>query len=181
VRAAGLPVVAVPGPSAAVCALSVAGRSLPHVLFYGFLPSQAGARRRALEALASLPCALLFYEAPHRIRGALADMATVLGAGRTVTLARELTKMHEEVASCALGDAQAWLDASPHRERGEYVVIVEPAPEGADRAIPAETGRVLKLLLAELPASKAATLAARITGAPREELYAAALALKARA
>jgi len=180
VREAGLPVVAVPGPSAAACALSVAGRPLDHVLFYGFLPATPAARRRALEALAGQPHALLFYEAPHRIRAALGDMAAVLGAGRAVTLARELTKLHEEVHTCALGEAQAWVDASAHRERGEYVVIVDPAPAGAGPS-PGEAQRVLKLLLAELPAGRAAALAARITGAPRDGLYAAALALKGEA
>ncbi len=175
-RRRGFRAVPVPGPSAAVAALSVAGDDAPHFLFNGFLPARRSARRRALEAIAGLECSLVFYEAPHRIAECVADLREVLGPQRRATFARELTKVHETLHSCTLEEAGAWLERE-RQERGEFVVVVSgagPRPAGADP----EAERVLGLLLEELPVSRAADLAARITGAPRKALYARALELK---
>ena len=175
-RARGFRAVPVPGPSAALAALSVSGDDAPHFLFYGFLPAKRAARRAALEALRGLGCSLVFYEAPHRVVDCVADLADVLGPERRVTFARELTKIHETLHSCRLGEAGAWL-ARERQERGEFVLVVsgaEPAPAGADP----EAERVLGMLLEELPMSRATDLAARITGAPRKALYSRALALR---
>jgi 16S rRNA (cytidine1402-2'-O)-methyltransferase len=180
-RAAGFRVVPVPGASAVTCALSVAGLEDAGFVFAGFLPAKTQARRRALEALAASTVPVVLYEAPHRIREALAAMAEVLGAGRRVLVLRELTKRFEEIHECALGEALAWLDGGANRERGEFVVVLHPAPQAGGVEIDAAAPKLLALLLEELPASRAARLAARITGAPRDELYRQALALGARA
>lgn len=181
-REAGMRVVPVPGASAVACALSVAGLDAAAFTFAGFLPPRASARRRVLESLASTTLPVVFFEAPHRIRETLAAMAGTLGASRRVLVLREITKRFEEIHECALGDALAWLDADANRERGEFVLVAHPAPAASrERAAAPDAAQVLRLLLDELPASRAARLAARITGAPRDELYRQALALGARA
>ncbi len=180
-RAAGFRVVPVPGASAVTCALSVAGLEDTGFGFAGFLPTKTQARRRALEALAASTVPVVLYEAPHRIRESLAAMAEVLGAGRRVLVLRELTKRFEEIHECMLGEALAWLDGDANRERGEFVVVLHPAPQAGGVAIDAAALKLLALLLEELPASRAARLAARTTRAPRDELYRQALALGARA
>jgi 16S rRNA (cytidine1402-2'-O)-methyltransferase len=132
-----------------------------------------------LERLAALSYALVFYEAPHRVVETLADMADVLGASRRVLVARELTKLFESIHACSLGEAGAWLEADPNRRRGEFVLIVEGAPEetnGADAA----AKRTLEILLEELPVKQAAALASRITGARKNTLYDLALKVKKR-
>ncbi len=175
-RLEGCPVVPIPGPCAAVAALSVAGVSTGW-FFMGFLPTQAVARRESLAGVRDLPGALVIYEAPHRVRGTLADLAASLGSGRRVTICRELTKLHEEIAEVSLGDAPAWLDALPGRARGEFVLVVEaPAPREREAPEAEELARVVDALRGELPAAQAARLAARITGAPRTAAYAAAIA-----
>lgn len=176
VHGAGLAVVPVPGASAVICAMSVAGLDGPFQ-FCGFLPSKSAARRSALQRLKALPCALVLYEAPHRIVELAADLAAELEASRSVVIARELTKRFETVQSLTVATLQAWLEADPNRQRGEFVVIIEGA--SAIDQDDAEIDRVLKLLLAELPVKSAARLAAAITGAAKNALYQRALALRA--
>ena len=175
VREAGFRVVPLPGPCAAVTALSASGLTDPHFLFYGFLPAKAKQRAEALRDLADLPYALVFYEAPHRVLETVADMAEIFGE-RTLVIARELTKLFETVHSLPLAEALAWLKEDANRQRGEFVLIVSGAPDEADSG---EGERVLKLLLAEgLPTKQAAKLASAITGSPKNALYDLALALK---
>lgn len=176
--AAGITVCPIPGANAAIAALSAAGLAAPHFLFYGFLPAKPAARRAALAALAALPHALVFYEAPHRVAECVADLATTLGGEREIVIARELTKLFEAIHRCRLDEAGAWLAADPNRQRGEFVLIVAGAPAQVEEALPAEAERVLRLLLAELPLKQSAALAAAITGARKNELYAHALALR---
>jgi 16S rRNA (cytidine1402-2'-O)-methyltransferase len=177
-REAGLRVVPIPGPSALIAALSVSGVSDEHFLFYGFLPSRGAARLRELERVGQVPsAALVFYEAPHRVRETLADFEQAFGAERHVIIARELTKMFEAIHACRLGDACAWLDADPNRSRGEFVLIVEGAAANGD-ADAEEVERVLGLLLAQLPLKQAVQLAADITGAKKNALYQRALQLR---
>jgi 16S rRNA (cytidine1402-2'-O)-methyltransferase len=173
VRRAGYPVVAVPGPCAAVAALSVAGFAEDGFRFIGFLPARAAARRAALAELGDAHDALIFYEAPHRVEACVADMAAAFGAEREIVIARELTKLHEEVAAMTLGDAPAWFAADANRRRGEFVLVVRGAPDVKDST--AAAIRVLDLLLAELPLKTAVCLAADITGAARNILYEQAL------
>lgn len=175
VRAAGCRVVPLPGPCAAVTALSASGLVDEHFLFYGFLPSKGGQRRQAIADLREQSAALVFYEAPHRVLETVADLAAGLGE-RTLVIARELTKLFESIHSCPLGEALPWLEADANRQRGEFVLIVSGAPAGADDG---EGERVLQLLLADgLPVKQAAKLAAAITGAAKNALYERALALK---
>ena len=177
VRDAGLRVIPIPGPSAVTAALSAAGVSAPQFLFCGFLPSKAGARRDALAGISALPYTLVFYEAPHRVLDSLADMALTLGPGRVVVIAREITKMFESFHRCTLGDAAGWLNEDANRLKGEFVLIVQGAAAMADESAE-EIRRVLEILVRELPLKQAVQLAAEITGAKRNALYASALELK---
>jgi 16S rRNA (cytidine1402-2'-O)-methyltransferase len=176
VRAAGLPVIPIPGASAAITALSASGFTDEHFLFVGFLPAKVGARRTALEKLGAIEAALVFYEAPHRVTETVAHLLAVFGGERELVVARELTKLFEQIVRIPLAEAPAWLAADPNHQRGEFVLIVSAPPprEGLD----AEAERVLKALLAELPVKQAAKLAAEITGVGKNELYQRALALK---
>lgn len=176
VRAAGHAVVPVPGVSAVTTALSAAGMETGDWLFHGFLPPKLTARRAQLKALAALPCALVFYEAPHRIEETLADMVAEFDPARAVTLARELTKRFESIVTLSLGDAPTWLAGDADRRRGEFVVIVH-APV-SEVAVEVEAMRVLGILQDALPPTLAAKLAAQITGRSKAELYKMSLALK---
>jgi len=177
VRAAGFRVVPLPGACAAVTALSASGLTEPHFLFYGFLPARNKQREDELSALAGLPYALVFYEAPHRILETVGSLAEVLGGGRTLVLARELTKLFETIHSCHLGEALEWLQADANRQRGEFVLLVSGAVASGDDG---EGERVLKLLLDDgVSVKQAARLAHAITGAPKNAMYELALSLKA--
>lgn len=175
VRAAGFPVIPVPGPNAAIAALSVSGLDGPFH-FAGFLAPKSGARRKQLAALKPLGATLVLYEAPHRILDLAADLALELEPAREVIIARELTKRFETLHACRIDELAAWLAADANQQRGEFVVLVEGAPEAT--GMDAEALRVLDLLLADMPVKSAAALAAKITGQSKNDLYAAALARK---
>jgi 16S rRNA (cytidine1402-2'-O)-methyltransferase len=178
VRQAGHRIVPLPGPCAAVTALSASGFADPHFLFHGFLPAKARQREDALRELAAMPCALVFYEAPHRVAETVASLLAVFGPGRTLALARELTKLFETIYVCPLGEAPAWLAADANRQRGEFVLIVSGALPSSDEA---EGERVLKLLLDEgLAVKRAAKLAHAVTGVAKKTLYDTALRLRRR-
>jgi 16S rRNA (cytidine1402-2'-O)-methyltransferase len=169
---AGIAVSPVPGPSAAIAALSVAG--LPSDRFHveGFLPSRPAARRRRLAELAAYPQTLVLFEAVHRIEASLADAAAALGGERPAALCRELTKQHETVYRGTLGELPGLLVADAGGLRGELTLVVSGRPGEAPAA--AELARVYELLAQELPPGRAASLAARITGARRADAYALA-------
>jgi len=174
VRSAALGVMPLPGASSVTTALSAAGISGDSgFVFAGFLPCKAGERDQAVATLLHEAKAVVIMEAPHRIE-ALAQAMNPLGE-RPVTVCRELTKQFEEIATVASDQFAAWLAAGPQRTRGEFVLVLHPAAH----ALPKDDGhRVLQLLLAELPLKTAVKLAAEITGAPRNDLYDAALKLK---
>ncbi|MBP0598232.1 16S rRNA (cytidine(1402)-2'-O)-methyltransferase [Herbaspirillum sp. LeCh32-8] len=176
VRAAGLQVVPLPGASAAVTALSASGFTDERFHFVGFLPSKPRQREAALQELAAVQAALVFYEAPHRIVETVQAMQKAFGPAREVVLARELTKLFESIHRCPLGEAPAWLEADANRQRGEFVVLVQGAP--ATDGDEAEAERVLRILLEELPVKQAAALAAQITGKKKNALYERALEIK---
>lgn len=177
VRAAGLRVIPLPGPSAVVAALSASGLVNDQFHFVGFLPAKPKQRESVLESLLEEPATLVFYEAPHRITDFVESLATVFPPGRQVVFARELTKMFEEIHRCPVSEALDWVKADQHRQRGEFVVLVEGAPEATDAA-EAQAERVLQILLEELPVKQAAALAARITGGKKNALYERALQIK---
>lgn len=174
----GIRVSPIPGPSAAICALSVAGMPTDRFIFEGFLPSKSVARRARLEQLKGEGRTLLFYESGRRLLETLRDMEAVFGAERLVLLARELTKLYETLIRSPLGEVLRRVEGDPLQSKGEIVLLVEGAGEegGASRA--AEVERVLTLLLEELPVKQAAALAARITGEKKNQLYKRALEMK---
>jgi len=175
VRAAGFKSMPLPGASSVTTALSVAGISGDSgFVFAGFLPSKAGERDQAVQTLLTEKRAVVILEAPHRIEALARAFAPL--AERAITVARELTKQFEEIATLPASELPAWLAANPQRLRGEFALVLHPAPQAAAAD---DGGRVLKLLLAELPLKTAVKLAAEITGASRNELYDAALKLKA--
>jgi 16S rRNA (cytidine1402-2'-O)-methyltransferase len=178
VRLAKLPVVPLPGASSVTTALSVAGiapdaQQQGGFVFAGFLPSKATERHAAVDALAAEVRAVVLLEAPHRME-ALAAALAVLGT-RPLTVGRELTKQFEEIATMAAQDLPAWLAEDANRLRGEFALVLHPAPVAPSSG---PDTRVLQLLLAELPLKTAVKLAADITGEPRNALYELALALK---
>lgn len=175
-RAAGVPVVPVPGPCALIAALSAAGLPSDRFIFEGFLPARSSGRRQRLQALAEEPRTLIFYEAPHRLLESLEDMRELFGGWRPVVLARELTKTFETIRGAPLDELCAWVAGDANQQRGECVLLVEgwQAPQG-EEAVSAEALRVLDLLLAELPLKRAAALAAEITGVRKNLLYQSAL------
>ncbi|MGE3349379.1 MAG: 16S rRNA (cytidine(1402)-2'-O)-methyltransferase [Ramlibacter sp.] len=176
VHAAGLRALPLPGASSITSALSVAGSVADDgaFVFAGFLPAKAGERDEAVHALAQEARTVVLLEAPHRIE-ALARSLASLGE-RPVTVAREITKQFEQVATLPCAGLADWLSADPQHGRGEFVLVLHAAVpvEAADDSL-----RVLSLLLKELPLKGAVKLAADITGAPRNTLYEAALRLKA--
>ncbi|MDR1710116.1 MAG: 16S rRNA (cytidine(1402)-2'-O)-methyltransferase [Candidatus Accumulibacter sp.] len=175
-REAGHRVVPLPGPCAAVTALSASGLAEPRFMFCGFLPAKARQREEALRELADLACTLVFYEAPHRIEETVAALLAAFGPARTLVIARELTKLFETIHTGPLGEAPAWLAADANRRRGEFVLVVSGAPSPQAKG---EGERVLKLLLADaLPVKQAAKLAHAITGEPKNDLYELALRLR---
>jgi len=180
VAAAGITVVAVPGACAAIAALSVAGLPTDRFVFEGFLPPKSAARRARLLELVNEPRTLVFYEAPHRVRDTLEDLSAVFGGERPVALARELTKLHEQIYR---GSLSALLDKSAvdtNMSRGEAVLVVGGAaasPEaGEDVQIRAD--QLLRSLLPLLPLSQVVDLVAEWTGDRRNKIYERALTLK---
>lgn len=177
VREAGYRVTPIPGANAAAAALSASGFTERHFLFYGFLPAKAGERRKVLQTLARERYLLVLYEAPHRVAETVADLESAFGGARRIVIARELTKLFETIHACALGDASAWLAADANRVRGEFVLVVEGAPEVPDATLSAAHA-TLEVLLEELPVRQAAALASKLTGARKNELYELALKMK---
>ncbi len=172
---AGIPVIPVAGPSALAAALSVSGIPAGSFVFEGFLPARTGQRKTALQALRRESRALVFYEAPHRIAAALADMQKTLGPDRQVMLFRELTKLHEQLFLGTLETAVASIGGEVP-ERGEFVVILQGA--AATQSSDAETEHLLAEMLRELPPARAADVVARLTGQPRKTLYRLAVSMK---
>jgi 16S rRNA (cytidine1402-2'-O)-methyltransferase len=175
VREAGFPVIPLPGASALTTALSAAGAWVQTFTFVGFLASKPKQRATQLQSFAKEAGALVFYEAPHRIVETVQALADALGSERQLLIARELTKLHESLHRCTLAEGPTWLAGDPNRQRGEFVLVVEGAPH-QDAAEDAHDA-LLSTLLEELSVSSAARLAATLTGAPRNALYARALHL----
>ncbi|HEV7813633.1 MAG TPA: 16S rRNA (cytidine(1402)-2'-O)-methyltransferase [Janthinobacterium sp.] len=178
VRAAGLRVVPLPGASAAVTAISASGLLNDQFYFVGFLPAKARQRENVLASLRTVGATMVFYEAPHRILDCATALAAVFEPERQVVFARELTKLFEEIHRCPLSQAIAWIKADAHREKGEFVVLLEGAPKAED-AEDLEAERILAILLEECSVKQAANLTAHITGRKKNALYERALQMKA--
>ncbi len=179
VRAAaevGIEIVAVPGPCAAIAALCLSGLPAERFAFEGFLPAKSSARVKALQELLTEQRTLVFYEAPHRLQDSLADLVQVFGADRQAAIAREITKKFESTYRGTLGALGQRAAEDPDMSRGEIVLVVHGAGPPAT-AGDIEVDGLLRVLLAELPVSQAAKIAARISGRPRKDLYDRALAL----
>jgi 16S rRNA (cytidine1402-2'-O)-methyltransferase len=182
--AAGCEIVAVPGPCAAIAALSIGALPTDRFCFEGFLPARGAARRKRLQSLAAEVRTLVLYEAPHRAREALEDCAAVFGAERNAAVAREITKLHETTYRGSLRELLGRAGSDADFERGEIVILIAGAPqapageEGGADGHGGALDRVLKILLAELPLRQAAHLAAQITEARGNEAYKRALQLK---
>lgn len=171
-RQADCEVIAIPGACAAIAALSIAGLPSDSFVFAGFLPQKSGARRERIQQLAREPRTVIVYEASHRIAECAKDLADLLGE-RRVLLARELTKRFEQSIQCEARELPAWIAADSNRERGEFVLVVESAANVSASVVEAE--KTLRVLLAELPAARAAKVAATLTGLRKNELYEMAL------
>jgi 16S rRNA (cytidine1402-2'-O)-methyltransferase len=176
VRQAGLRVIPIPGASAAVTALSASGLVNDRFCFIGFLPAKAKQRETELMDLRSVNATLVFYEAPHRVEESVDAIMQVFEPTRQIVIARELTKLFEEIHRCALSEAKAWLQARSERQKGEFVLLVEGAPPTDEAS--AEATRILRILLEACPVSQAAALAAKITGQKKNALYQQALEMQ---
>ena len=171
-------VVPIPGVSAVITALSVAGLPTDRFVFEGFLPAKSTARQQKLEKLKDDTRTVIFYEAPHRIVEMLKDCLQIFGGQRKVVLARELTKTFETVHGDELDALIPWVEADNNQQRGEFVVLVHGAAAREATGIDAESERILLILLKDLPVKQAAALAANITGLKKNALYQFALELK---
>jgi 16S rRNA (cytidine1402-2'-O)-methyltransferase len=180
--AAGIEVVAVPGPCALVAALSIAALPTDRFCFEGFLPARGAARRARLREVSSERRTLVFYESPHRIDETLVDCAEHLGSTREAVLAREITKLHESLYRGSLAQLADRAKSDADLSRGEIVLVIAGAtPEVAAQGDDGHGGaldRALKVLLEELPLKQAAHLAARIAAVRDNEAYKRALELK---
>jgi len=177
VRAAGFRVIPIPGTSAVATALSASGLVSDQFYFVGFLPNKASQRKTIMEGLRHIRATLVFYEAPHRIIETIDALQHLFEPDRQIIIARELTKLFEEIHQCPLTEALAWIKENANRTRGEFVLLLEGATK-ENEALDAETKRILSILLSECSTSQAASLAARITGIKKNTLYQNALIIK---
>lgn len=177
-REEGIAVCPIPGPCALVAALSAAGLPTDRFTFEGFLPAKSVARCKALQQLVNEQRTMVFYEAPHRILDTLRDMETVFGSQRRAVLARELTKAFETFLAEPLAELVQTVAADSNQQRGEIVLMVAGAEPESQLAGSQEQEQVLTLLLEELSVKKASSLAAKLTGGNKKELYKLAVVLK---
>lgn len=168
-RTAGFRIVPIPGASAVIAALSVAGLPSDKFIFEGFLNAKQQGRVKQLQALAEESRTIMFYEAPHRLLSCLRDMETVFGGQRQVVLARELTKTFETVKRAPVAELADWVEADANQQKGECVLVVKGVSQLTDDG--AEGRKVFDILVQELPLKQAAALAAKITGVKKNTLY----------
>lgn len=171
-------VVPLPGACALIAALSVSGLASDRFMFEGFLPSKSVARKKILEECRYETQTVIFYETPHRILASLKDMAEVFGPLRHAVVARELTKLHEDIFSGPLEELIALVESDPNKQKGEFVVLVKGFSKKMLHDISVSDESVLKPLLSELPLKQAVSLAVKITGHQKNHLYDLALTLK---
>ncbi|WML91922.1 16S rRNA (cytidine(1402)-2'-O)-methyltransferase [Thiothrix lacustris] len=175
----GHTVVPIPGASALIAALSVAGLPTDRFVFEGFLPAKSVSRRKLLEGVREEPRTLVFYESSHRIADMLADVVATLGEERRVVILRELTKLFESIYRGSAGDLLQQMATDTNMSRGEFVVVIagNVVTEDQEQLSALRADSILAVLLEELPVKQAAAIAARLTGLPKNQLYKQALAM----
>ncbi len=181
VRAAhqnGITVSPIPGPCAAISALSVAGLPSDKFTFVGFLPAKAGPRLRFLAPIVSSPHTLIFYLSPHRVLDELQAIISQFGEERQAVVARELTKLHETVYSASLSELLRWMQQDSNQQRGELVLLIKGEKTAIKEEVTLEVDTLLAKLLDEVPVKKAATMVAELTGLKKNHLYERGLVLK---
>jgi 16S rRNA (cytidine1402-2'-O)-methyltransferase len=171
VRQAGYRVIPIPGATALIAALSVAGLPTNRFVFEGFLPAKTQGRQEKIKQFIHETGTAICYESPHRIIDSLKDMQVILGDMRYVVLARELTKTYETIYGAPLGELLAWIQADSNRQRGEFVVLIHPAEVESKQDVNEPAKKILVLLLEELSVKKAVNLAVKITGVNKNTLY----------
>ncbi|WP_290578875.1 16S rRNA (cytidine(1402)-2'-O)-methyltransferase [Ketobacter sp.] len=174
-RQSGIEVVSIPGPCAAVAALSIAGLPTDRFLFVGFLPPKQKARQAELESLLAETGTLVFYESPKRIQSCVEDVVSVMGAERMVAVAKEITKSFETVKTAPAAEVLSWLAEDQHHTRGEFVLLVQGAEPGAAAVIDPKVLRALQMTGEYMPLKKACAVVSELTGIPKNALYEAAL------
>jgi len=176
--AEGFPIIPIPGACAIITALSIAGLPTDRFTFEGFLPSKPSARKACLDANKQETRTQVYYESSHRIQASINDFYNIFGAEREIVLARELTKLYEDIFRGTLAQLSEWIAANPMRQKGEFVLMLHGfiAEEKPDEYC-ISTHTLLTTLLAELPVKQAASIAAKITGESKNRLYKQALQL----
>jgi 16S rRNA (cytidine1402-2'-O)-methyltransferase len=176
-RQSGIKVSPIPGPSALIAALSVAGLPTDRFVYEGFLPAKSVARRKRLHDLARETRTLVFYESSHRIIPCLGDMCDCLGESRAAAIARELTKAFENLRTGSLDELRSWVQADPDNRRGEFVILVKGASKVTVQSTDEEVKRILTILLTEVALNTAVRLAVQLTGERKNRVYQLALTL----
>ena len=177
-RNAGITVTPIPGASALMAAVSVAGLPTDRFVFEGFLPAKQLARKKRLEEISQEIRTLVFYESPHRVLACLQDMSSVLGSDREVVVARELTKTFETVYKNTLSELLLWMENDPNQQRGEFVLVVNGNKEKPGAEIGLDEDHILDILLQELSVKQASSLTAKLTGGNKKTLYRVAVKKK---
>lgn len=176
---AGYNIEPIPGASAIITALSIAGLPTNRFTFEGFLPAKSVGRNKVLQANALEPRTQVYYESSHRVSVTIEAMLDIYGADRKVVLARELTKLYEQIFRGSLAQLNDWINEDPMHQKGEFVLMLEGHEEQTDdELIEASSKDLLAILLDELPVKQAASIAAKITGRKKNELYRLAMTLK---
>ena len=175
-RAFGISIIPIPGSCAAISALSVSGLNTDAFLFKGFLPRKREDRKNTLEQIRDYQHTIIFYESPHRVLESIKDMKLILGNMRKIFMAREMTKLFETYFSGTIGELTEFVEKDPNNTKGEIVLIVEKCGEDVTK-LKKDHRRILKLLLSEMSSSKAASIAAKITGENKKLLYKEAIML----
>ncbi len=175
-HAAEIKVIPIPGPSALISALSVSGFSSEKFIFEGYLPTKKTARRQRLQLLKKETSTVVFYEAPHRILACIEDAISCFGAERQAVIAKEITKLHENIQRATLAEILEWLNSDRNLSKGEFVVVIQG--DKADQFDTQEANRVLKILLADHSVKEAAKLTSEIMQGNRNDIYKLAMDLK---
>ena len=177
-KAAGIRVSPIPGPCAAIAALSVSASPMDRFVFEGFLPTKPTVRKHRLRQLQDELRTLVFYESSHRIGDTLRDLRDIYGGSRRAVVARELTKIHETVYQNSLNELCVWIAANAKHRLGEFVILVQGASAAQGTTVEQYLQKVLSILLVEIPLNQAVRLAAAITQSPKNQVYALALSIK---